>query len=69
MITKDVLASQIGNYLRHRITRAALVEWAELAMMEEQFDERDLAAIRDVTARLGLADVREFGLSWEDCEN
>jgi hypothetical protein len=24
--------------------------------------------IRDVTARLGLSDVREFGLTWEDCE-
>ena len=24
--------------------------------------------IRDITSRLGLADVREFGLTWEDCE-
>jgi hypothetical protein len=24
--------------------------------------------IRDVVARLGLADVRAFGLTWEDCE-
>jgi len=68
MITRDVLASQLRNYLQHRITRAALVDWAERAMMDEGFDERDLDALRDITARLGLADVREFGLTWEDCE-
>jgi hypothetical protein len=68
MITRDVLASQIRDYLQHRMTRAALVDWAERAMMEEEFEERDLDAIRDVTSRLGVADVREFGLTWEDCE-
>lgn len=46
MITRDVLASQIRNYLQHRITRAALVDWAEHAMMEEAFDDRDLDAVR-----------------------
>jgi hypothetical protein len=68
MITRDVLASQLRNYLQHRITRAALVDWAEHAMMDEGFDERSLDALCDITARLGLADVREFGLTWEDCE-
>jgi hypothetical protein len=68
MITRDVLASRLRDYLQHRITRAALVDWAERAMMDEEFDERDLDMIRDITSRLGLADVREFGLSWEDCE-
>jgi len=24
--------------------------------------------IRDAVARLGVADVRAFGLTWEDCE-
>jgi enterochelin esterase-like enzyme len=37
-------------------------------MMEEEFDDRDRETIRDITSRLGLADVREFGLAWEDCE-
>ena len=68
MITRDVLASQIRNYLQHRIDRAALVDWAEHAMMDEGFDKRDLDQLRDITARLGLADVRDFGLTWEDCE-
>jgi hypothetical protein len=68
MITRDSLASQLRDDLHHRITRTASVNWAENAMMEEEFDERDLDTIRDITSRLGLADVREFGLTWEDCE-
>jgi hypothetical protein len=32
-------------------------------------DARDLDTIRDIASRLGLADVREFGLTWEDCES
>ena len=68
MITRSTLAAQLRDYLQHRITRAALVDWAEQAMMEEEFDERELDTIRDITSRLGLADMREFGLTWEDCE-
>lgn len=68
MITRDVLASRLTDYLQHRLTRAELVDWAEQAMMDGEFDERGLDTIRDITSRLGLADVREFGLTWEDCE-
>ena len=64
MITRDTVASQLRDYLQRRATRAALVDWAERAMMEEDFDGRDLETIRDITSRLGLADVREFGLTW-----
>jgi hypothetical protein len=44
------------------------VDWAEHGMMEDEFDDSHLDTIRDITSRLGLADVREFGLTWEDCE-
>jgi hypothetical protein len=69
VITAHTVASQLRDYLQHRTTRAALVDWAERALMEEDFDDRDLDTIRDITSRLGLRDVREFGLTWEDCEN
>jgi len=68
MVTRDALASQLRDYLQHRITRAALVDWAERAMMDEEFPDQDFETIRDITGRLGIADVREFGLTWEDCE-
>ena len=69
MITREILARKLSDYLQHRITLPELVDWAERAMMEDEFDARDLETIRDITSRIGLADVREFGLTWEDCEN
>jgi hypothetical protein len=46
-----------------------LVDWSEEAMMEADFDVNDITIIRNVIARLGFAHIREFGLSWEDCED
>lgn len=37
-------------------------------MMEDEFDDNGLSAIRSAVSRLGVADVRAFGLTWEDCE-
>lgn len=68
VITRQTVAEKIGAYLRHAMTLEQLVDWAENAMMAGDFDEKDLEALRDVVARLGLADVRTFGLTWEDCE-
>jgi len=56
-----------SRYLQHRITRANLVDRAEHAMLHSQFEENGFDTIRDITARLGLADVRQFGLTWEEC--
>lgn len=67
-ITKQTVADQIAAYLRHGITQAQLVDWAEDALMEGEFDEVNAAAISAVVARLGVADVRAFGLTWADCE-
>jgi hypothetical protein len=38
-------------------------------MMEDDFEETHYDTIREVVARLGLADVQTFGLTWEDCTN
>ncbi len=37
-------------------------------MMDGEFDPVHLSTIRNVVARIGVADVRAFGLTWEDCE-
>ncbi len=68
LITKTIVADKIAAYLHHDITHAQLVDWAECAMMEDEFDENSLSAIRSAVSRLGVADVRAFGLTWEDCE-
>ena len=68
LITKTIVADKIAAYLHHDITLAQLVDWAERAMMEDEFDDNGLSAIRSAVSRLGVADVRAFDLAWEDCE-
>jgi cobyrinic acid a,c-diamide synthase len=67
-ITKRTVADKIAAYLRHEISLAQLVDWAERALLDDEFEEADAATISRVVARLGVADVRAFGLTWEDCE-
>ena len=43
--------------------------YEKLAQEElEEFDEKDLQVLQDIVAHIGVADVKEFGLSWEDFE-
>ena len=67
-ITKQTAAEKIAAYLHHEITPVQLVTWAEQAMLEVEFADGEMDALRAVIPRLGLADVRAFGLVWEDCE-
>ncbi len=68
IITKQTVAEKIAAYLHHEITPAQLVDWAENAIMDGELAERDAETLSSVLARLGVADVRAFGLAWEDCE-
>ncbi len=68
-ITKQSVAGQIAAYLRHEITLAQLVDWSERALMEGEFAGCDAEVLSSVVGRLGVADVRAFGLAWEDCES
>ena len=67
-ITKPVVADKIAAYLHHEITLAELVDWSERALMDGEFAEGDAATLAQVVSRLGVADVRAFGLAWDDCE-
>jgi cobyrinic acid a,c-diamide synthase len=68
-ITKQTVADKIAAYLHHELTLAQLVDWAENALMDGELAERDSKTLSQVIARLGVADVRAFGLAWEDCED
>ena len=68
MITRQTVANKIAAYLHGEISLAQLVDWAESAVQDGKFDERDIGVLRPVVARLGVADVRAFGLEWNDCE-
>lgn len=67
-ITNQIVADKFAAHLHHQITLAELVDWAENALMEGEFDEKDASSIAAVVSRLGVADVRAFGLTWADCE-
>jgi len=67
-ITKRTVADMIAAYLHHEMSLAQLVDWAENALMEGEFAEGDAPTLAHVISRLGVADVRAFGLAWEDCE-
>ncbi len=62
------MADKIGAYLHREISLGELVDWAENAMMEGEFAEREMEVLRTVVSRLGVADVRAFGLEWTDCD-
>jgi hypothetical protein len=67
-ITRQIAADKIADYLQGKLAQAELVDWAERAMMDADFDEADTEVLSEIIGRLGLADVAEFGLRWQDCE-
>lgn len=67
-ITKQTVAEKLAAYFHHDLTLEQLVDWAETALMDGEFAASDAGVLSGVVGRLGLADVRAFGLSWEDCE-
>ncbi len=81
-ITRQITADKIADYLHGKVSQAELVDWAERAMMEADFEEADVEVLSDIIGRLGLADIAavtqsrprgtrpgfQFGLRWQDCE-
>jgi len=67
-VTRQDVATKLCAYLGHEFLLADLVDWAERAIYESDFDDDHFDAIRDAVAKLGLADVKAFGLTLEDCE-
>ncbi len=68
VITKQMVADKIAAYLQGRLTISVLVDWAENALLDGEFSEVEARVLSPVVARLGVADVRAFGLAWEDCD-
>jgi hypothetical protein len=63
-ITRQAVAEKLAAYLRHELPLAQLVDWAERAVLEGEFAPAEAPML----ARLGVADVRAFDLTWEDCD-
>ncbi|MCW5876248.1 MAG: hypothetical protein KIS85_05125 [Anaerolineales bacterium] len=66
-ITRKEVAEKLIAYFDNRLSLPELVDWAEEAVREGEFaEENGSSSLRDVVARIGLADVKAFGLDWED---
>jgi cobyrinic acid a,c-diamide synthase len=67
ILTKNSLADMLIKYINREIDLSNLVDWAEDMIKEVDFEEENFELIKEIVARIGLADVREFGLTWDDC--
>ncbi|MBI5039055.1 MAG: hypothetical protein HZC13_04745 [Nitrospirae bacterium] len=67
ILTRELLAEMLMRYINREIDLTSLVIWAEDMLRETDFEERSFELIREILANIGLADVREFGLTWDDC--
>ena len=68
-ITAQTVVEKIRDYLARTITLAELVDWAETALIDDEFVHHDTKQLFDIVGRLGLADSDQFGLSWDDLES
>jgi hypothetical protein len=66
-LTKRELAERLMKYINREIDLPTLVSWAEDMIRDADFENGSFELIRSILAHIGLADVREFGLSWDDC--
>jgi cobyrinic acid a,c-diamide synthase len=67
VLTRKALADMLVKYINRKIDLQTLVNWAEDMIKEADFEKGSFELIREILARIGLADVREFGLTWDDC--
>lgn len=68
MITKQLIAKELLQYMNHKSDLAKLVAWAEAAILKGNFEEGAEVEIRNTLGLLAAADAEGFGLLWEDCE-
>lgn len=62
------MAGKLAAYLRHELPLGDLVTWAEEAIQEGDLEAKNSKHLAEVIGRIGVSDVRAFGLAWEDCE-
>jgi hypothetical protein len=63
--TRQIVADKLAAYLHNEVSLEELVDWGERQIMDADFESE---TVRDVVARLGVADVRAFGLTWDECQ-
>lgn len=67
IITKQIVAKKLLSYMQHKITLENLVDWSENAIMRGKYQDNETKTLNEVLGRIGLSDVKAFGLFWDDC--
>ncbi|MGB9714819.1 MAG: hypothetical protein ACPL1G_00175 [Thermodesulfovibrionales bacterium] len=67
LVTRKILVEMLLKYINRTIALSNLIDWVKEMIKEADYEEGSFELIRDILARIGLADVREFGLTWDDC--
>ena len=65
-ISKKTVADKMLDYFDGRLPLANLVDWAENALLSGDFPDAETDDLMAALGQIGLADVRNFGLAWED---
>ena len=63
MITRETVPKNLRDSLHGDLALSELVDWSENSIAEKEFEN---AKLLQIVGRQGLADVRAFGLVWED---
>jgi hypothetical protein len=63
MITRETVPKFLRDYLHADLALSELVDWSENSIAEKEFEN---AKLLEIVGRKGLADIRAFGLVWED---
>lgn len=66
-VTRKMAAERLLAWLGGELPKEKLVDWAENALLAGDFSDHEMADLTEILAKIGLADVRAFGLTWEDC--
>lgn len=69
IVTKKRLTEMLMKYINREIELSTLIHWAEDMINEADFEDKSFDLIKEILAHIGLSDVREFGLTWDDCYN
>lgn len=67
-ITKKIISEEVLKYLQHQVSLEEIVNWAEAILMNNNFEDDSVHSVRNILAHIGSADVKAFGLTWEDSE-
>lgn len=66
MITKETVMQRTQDYLLLKISLRSLIEWAEDSFMQADFDEKDATIISDILSKIGVSNVKNFGIQWDE---